>query len=386
MVFFFFKGISPIKVEVSKIIFEELEAEKEIETQLLNFYDNKKMRQTKSEKSEKSKDKSKNKDKGDFPPKKERIKNIKNKKRVGFQNISENKDRQRKAKYDIIKTVNTENNNLITAENKTTKSDYRSTKQSKRRKNKQFELDIKEEKENNKIKNLDNFELNNLGFEDACKYDKRTCLKIYWSVLKREHIGLLTIISKNDYNLFNAKINRFLITFCVGSTMNGLFFVHESMHRKYNEKKDLTFAEKLPQFIFTLLVSHALEVLLCFLGMTDTHVYEIKALPTQEKKKGEKVVEILDKIKRKLISFYCVTFVLFLFFWYFISAFCAVYQNTQKIFLRDSFISFAISMIDPFFIYGLTSLLRWLALTIICCKKNCCGGFLYKLSNLIPIF
>ena len=254
----------------------------------------KKMRQTKSEKSEKSKGKNKNKDKGDFPPKKERINNIKNKKRVGFQNISENKDRKRKAKYDIIKTVNTENNNLITAENKTTKSDYRSTKQSKRRKNKQFELDIKEEKENNKIKNLDNFELNNLGFEDACKYDKRTCLKIYWSVLKREHIALLTIISKNDYNLFNTKINRFLITFCVGSTMNGLFFVHESMHRKYNEKKDLTFAEKLPQFIFTLLVSHALEVLLCFLGMTDTHVYEIKALPTQEKKKGEKVVEILD--------------------------------------------------------------------------------------------
>ena len=63
MVFFCFKEISPIKVEVSRIIFEELEAEKEIETQLLNFYDQKKMRQTKSEKSEKSKGKNKNKDK-----------------------------------------------------------------------------------------------------------------------------------------------------------------------------------------------------------------------------------------------------------------------------------------------------------------------------------
>ena len=42
MIFFFFKEISPIKVEVSRIIFEELEAEKEIETQLLNFYDKKK--------------------------------------------------------------------------------------------------------------------------------------------------------------------------------------------------------------------------------------------------------------------------------------------------------------------------------------------------------
>ena len=41
MVFFYFKEISPIKVEVSRIIFEELEAEKEIETQLINYYDKK---------------------------------------------------------------------------------------------------------------------------------------------------------------------------------------------------------------------------------------------------------------------------------------------------------------------------------------------------------
>ena len=317
----------------------------------------------------------------------------KNQKRVGFQNVSENKEKKRKVKYGI-NTVNTENNTLI-LDNKTTKSDYRSTKPSKRRKDKQLvdieelkskkESKSKKELKENKQKNLDNFELNNLGFEDACNLDKRSCLKTYWSILLREHIALLTILARNDYNLFNVKIERFLITFCVDSTMNGLFFVHESMQRKYRENKDMTFAEKLPQFLFTILVSHALEVLLCFLGMTDVHVYEIKALPTQEKKKGEKVMEILSKIKRKLTAFYSVTFILFLFFWYFISAFCAVYQNTQTIFLRDSIISFAISLIDPFFIYGLTSLLRWISLFIVC-RKNCCGGCLYKLSNLIPIF
>ena len=384
MVLFCLREISPIKVGVSKIIFEELEQQKEKETTLLNYYDKKvkKLRQTHSEKI-----------KGNYPPKKERIKNKKNQKRVGFQNVSENKEKKRKVKYGI-NTVNTENNTLI-LDNKTTKSDYRSTKPSKRRKDKQLvdieelkskkESKSKKELKENKQKNLDNFELNNLGFEDACNLDKRSCLKTYWSILLREHIALLTILARNDYNLFNVKIERFLITFCVDSTMNGLFFVHESMQRKYKENKDMTFAEKLPQFLFTILVSHALEVLLCFLGMTDVYVYEIKALPTQEKKKGEKVMEILSKMKRKLVSFYCVTFLLFLFFWYFISAFCAVYQNTQTIFLRDSIISFAISLIDPFFIYGLTSLLRWISLFIVC-RKNCCGGCLYKLSNLIPIF
>ena len=246
-------------------------------------------------------------------------------------------------------------------------------------------MDMKEEKENRDKKNMDNFELNNLGFEDACKFDKRTCLRTYWSVLLREHIILLTFVSRNDYNLFYIKIERLFILFCIDATMNGLFFVHESMHRKYTENEDMTFVEKLPQFLFTILVSHALEVLLCYLSMTDTHVYEIKALTVQEKRKGEKVIEILSKIKRKLTAFYSVTFILFLFFWYFISAFCAVYQNTQKIFLRDSMISFAISLIDPFFIYGLTCLLRCISLTKVC-RPKCCGGCLYKVSDLIPIF
>ena len=118
--------------------------------------------------------------------------------------------------------------------------------------------------------------------------------------------------------------------------------------------------------------------------MTDVHYYEIKALPKLEKN-DERIFNILDKIKRKLIGFFIFTFIIFLFHWYFISAFCAVYQNTQKIFLRDSMISFAISLIDPFFIYGLTSLLRCISLTKVC-RPKCCGGCLYKVSDLIPIF
>ena len=236
-----------------------------------------------------------------------------------------------------------------------------------------------------KNKILDDFELNNLDYPDACKSDKRTFLRTYWSVLKREHSVLLTFVARNDYNLFYVKIEKFLILFCVDMTMNGLFFVHETMHRKYTENQDFTFVQKIPQLLFTLLVAHALEVILCFMGMTDTHFYQIKSLPLKEKKNGEKVMDIVSCIKKKLVSFFVFTFILFLFFWYFISAFCAVYQNTQGIYVRDSMISFAISMIDPFIIYAFTCLLRWLSLRKLC-KKRCCCGIVYKISDIIPIF
>ena len=176
------------------------------------------------------------------------------------------------------------------------------------------------------------------------------------------------------------------------------------MHKKYTEGEDFTFVQKLPQLIFTILVGDLLEVILCFLSMTDKHVYDIKELARQQrdqkenilekkdinnknynykKEIGEKVLNILDIMKRKLVGFFVFTFLLFLFYWYFISAFCAVYQNTQIIFLRDTGISFATSLIEPFIIYGFTSILRAISLAL-CCRKKL--GCVYKLSDLIPIF
>ena len=154
------------------------------------------------------------------------------------------------------------------------------------------------------------------------------------------------------------------------------------MHHLYVNSGEYSFVQQLPQIILSLVVGHILEVILCSLSMTDSAVYEIKGLSKVEKS-GEKILDILDKMRNKLVAFFVFTFLLFLFYWYFISAFCAVYQNTQKIFLRDSMISFVTSMIDPFIIYGVTMILRALSLSK-CCKKKC--GCIYKISDLIPIF
>ena len=170
----------------------------------------------------------------------------------------------------------------------------------------------KEDKKEKKKKNLDNFELNNLQFAEACSLDKRSFCTTYWSVLMREHMALLTFFACNDYNLFYIKFDKFLILFCTDMTMNGLFFVHETMHRKYTEGEDFTFVQKIPQILFTIIVGNVLEVILCFLTMTDVHVYEIKALPKNQNN-GEKILDILDCIKRKLVSFFVFTILLFLF-------------------------------------------------------------------------
>ena len=265
--------------------------------------------------------------------------------------------------------------------------------------------------ENNEKRNpeeYDDYELNNIDYDEASEFDRRTCIRTYWSVIKREHYVIFTFCSRNDYNLFYVKIERFFILICTEMTMNGMFFEHETMYKK--QTGGLSFAQKIPQFIFSLLVSHAIEVILCFLSMTDIHYYQIKALPKEQKnlhaekknspkeeknlskkeknlskegKNDDKIFDILSCMKRKLTAFFIFTFLVFLFHWYFISAFCAVYQNTQKIYLRDSGISILTSLIDPFIIYAFTCILRAISLST-CCKKKC--ACVYKLSDLIPIF
>ena len=410
MIYYCCKDITPIKVNVSKLLFEEEQKEGNLVTNISPILFKVKQAKTeKSIKSSKSKRKKQNKTtKGAYPPKKSRtrkaLKNsfdekknknelklidlvkkkrhsIKNRKPKDEESVKSDKVRKRKSIIDYqaeqekyLKT----RENLLNEKIPESKNVNMETVYTNRKLKPSEKDDNKNENKNSEI--YDDYELNNMEYNEACELDKRTCIRTYWSVIKREHYVVYTFISRNDYNLFYIKIERFFILICTEMTMNGLFFVHETMYKK--KTGDTSFAQRIPQIIFSLLVSHAIEVILCYLSMTDKHYYEIKALP-KIKRNDDRVFDILECVKRKLTGFFIFTFLVFLFHWYFISAFCAVYQNTQKIFLRDSAISILISLIDPFIIYGFTCLMRVISLSRCCRKKLSC---VYKLSDIIPIF
>ena len=400
MVFYAIKDISPLKVSISKFIFEERK-NNEINSNLVNpsiLQINNKAKSEKDEKISKLKDKNQSKsEKGSYPPKKNNntMGKTKNKKLNNIKLIdldSDKKKKERMISQGDLKSVKSGRVRKIPINNDNHSDTYLKTKDKLINQNKTSKLNDNREKKVKfkddeidttfiiKEKNFDDYELNNMGYNDACEYDKRSCLRTYWSILKREHYVIFTFISRNDHNIFYIKIERFFIVICTEITMNGLFFVHETMYKKQNG--GLSFCQKIPQIIFSLLVSHAVEIILCYLSMTDITYYEIKELPKQEKY-HEKVFDLLDNRKRKLIGFFVFTFLFFLFHWYFISAFCAVYQNTQLIYLRDSAISILVSLVDPFIIYGINCLLRILSLSALCKKKLCC---IYKLSDIFPLF
>ena len=68
-------------------------------------------------------------------------------------------------------------------------------------------------------------------------------------------------------------------------------------------------------------------------------------------------------------------------FWYYISMFGAIYKNTQLHLLKDTLMSFALSLIYPFGIYLLPGIFRIPALL----DKKKKSKFLYNFSKLLQI-
>ena len=376
IVYYILKGIEPLQLVVSKIMFKDMKAdENEDKKEEANTANENKIKNKKKGKGKKVKIKE--------PPKKGKSRKENSNDNTGI-TIVKDSDNTKTVSFNESKKL--KNEKLMTNPGKSKNNPFKEKFNKELIYTEGANLKKKKEKKEEKVDeeimlNLDNFQLNKLVYLDACKYDKRPFLKIYWSVLMREHIILFTFFSWKDYNLFYIKIERFLILICTQMAMNGLFFSDESMH-KANKTDDYNFVQQLPKIIFSLIATHIIEVLLCYLSMTDTVIYKIKEL-SRNKQNEEKILDEIKCMRRKLIGFYIFTFLLFLFYWYFISAFCAVYQNTQKTFLLDSLIGIIVQFIDPFFIYGLKILLRHLSMARCANKKL---GCVYKTSDLIPIF
>ena len=244
--------------------------------------------------------------------------------------------------------------------------------------NKIENLHLKKEEE--KVPLLDAYELNKLEYDKAICYDKRIFLKIYWDLISREHKIIFTFFICNDYNILYIKFARFIFLFATDMALNVFFFSDESMHKIFLNYGKYNFIQQIPQIIYTTIISQLIEVFLCFLSLTDKHIYDIKKLAQSHGKRV--ILKILKCIKIKLICFFIFTFIFFCFHWYTVASFCAVYENTQITFIKDSLLSFLLGIIYPFALYLIPSALRTFVLKHPKLNLKC----IYKLSDVIPFF
>ena len=92
---------------------------------------------------------------------------------------------------------------------------------------------------------------------------------------------------------------------------------------------------------------------------------------------------VSDKVRKNLVIKYTLFFILSLiflgFFWMLLSSFGAVYPNTQMFIFKNTLISFAMSLIYPFFFNVFPCIFRMLSL------KSKDSEYAYKISKYIQI-
>ena len=244
-----------------------------------------------------------------------------------------------------------------------------------------FKIKKLKSKENSKnfIKYTD-YEINLLPYELALIHDKRTFCVYYISLIKIKHNLIFSFFNPNDYNSQIIKIDLFFIGFAIYYTINALFFDDDTMHKIYENKGKFDIEYQLPKIIYSSLISMVLNILLKLLALSNDAIIKFKQNTKRKaaKKKGKYLKKIL---KIKFILYFIISSIFLLFFWYYISTFGAIYKNTQLHLLKDTLMSFALSLIYPFGINLLRGILRIPALSD--SKKN--RKLLYNFSKLLQI-
>ena len=92
--------------------------------------------------------------------------------------------------------------------------------------------------------------------------------------------------------------------------------------------------------------------------------------------------KLFYKLKIKFIFYFIISYILLFFLGYYICIFCAIYSNTQIHLIKDTMISFFLSLLYPFIINLLPGLFRIPALSKAKNKRIC----MYKFSKILQIF
>ena len=226
-----------------------------------------------------------------------------------------------------------------------------------------------------------NDELNELPYNLALQYDTRTFCQYYISLLRIKQTLIFSFYYNNDYNSNIIKIDLFFVGFSIFYTIEALFYNDDTIHNLYETKGSYGIENQLSKIIYSSIISMALNTLLKLLALSNDSIIKFKQSKNKEdiNEKGEALNHTLSI---KFIFYFIFSSLLLLFFWYYLSIFGAVYINTQYHLLKDTLVSFGLSLLYPFSLCLLPGLFRIPALSDPKKKRE----YLYKFSKILQLF
>ena len=206
-----------------------------------------------------------------------------------------------------------------------------------------------------------NYILNNYEYETAIKYESRSFWRILYIVMISKDNILNTFILRSPLESEPLRICLLIFAYTSDLALNTLFYFSDNISDKYHYTGNNLFWYTLFNNILISVISTILSMILgAILNLMADSKDDIEEEFKEEEKKlredpnykvsEERKVEILRKINKslrklkiKMTFFVIIDFLILLFFFYFVTAFCEIYKNTQTSWISDAVVSIIIS-------------------------------------------
>ena len=189
------------------------------------------------------------------------------------------------------------------------------------------------------------YELENLSYEDARIFDKRTCWEYYVSLIRRKHIIAFVFFPKYK---FHSRIIYFCFLaflFPLYLAVNTFFVDASTIHNIYISQGPFDIVYNIPKIVIATFILYLLQKILSFFISTEADILEIKSI--ERKNLVEEIKEKIRFITIKFILFFATSLIILNLCGYYIGCFAAIFPKTKLHLFVRLLISFTISLIIP---------------------------------------
>ena len=176
-----------------------------------------------------------------------------------------------------------------------------------------------------------NSDIQDLSYEEAVIYDKRSFLRIYWSFLKESQIILGTFFTDNNLDLFVIKLSFLVFTFQISFFLNALFYTDEYISNAYHNNGVLDFISGLAKSFYSFFATLITTNLLRMLSSSKNELMRVIRRNCRFQNYINIINIKLTKLRKKLVVYFILVFLFGTFFLYYVAAFCAVYRYSKNI-------------------------------------------------------
>ena len=202
--------------------------------------------------------------------------------------------------------------------------------------------------------------MDNLNFNNAKLYDKRTFWQYYISLIRTKHI--IFFVFKPKYK-FHSKIIRYcflLFLFPLYLTINTFFVDKFTIQHIYNSKSSFDFSYNIQNIIYASFISYLVQIIFFNFFSVENDILVMKSIDTNNINKITNDIIQIVTIKCKL--FFTICLILLNLCGFYISNFTVIFPKTKIHLIIRLIVSFSFSLVIPLILYFLPVSVRFYSL------------------------